>query len=102
VFSEQEPQYLVECLWPGVSADDLRLLDTRADASVTRLSQTGETVRYLGSLLVREDEVVFCMFEGEPPAITRAAEEAEIPFGRILEAIHSPWSETGAGSSSSS
>jgi len=40
---------------------------------------------------MREDEVVLCLFEGAEPAVREAAERAEVPFERILEAARSPW-----------
>jgi hypothetical protein len=84
-------EYLAECFWPGVQDADLGALDQRATASAAELSDSGEVVRYLGSLLMREDEVVLCRFEGSESAVRRVAELAAIPFERILEARHSPW-----------
>jgi hypothetical protein len=84
-------EYLAECFWPGVHESDLIALDARVNASAAELSAAGDVVRYLGSLLMREDEVVLCRFEGSEPAVRRVAERAAIPFERILEAGHSPW-----------
>jgi hypothetical protein len=86
-------EYLAECFWPGVSESDLLALDERASASAAELSADGEAVRYIGSLLMREDEVVLCRFEGSEPAVRRVAERAAIPFERILEAGRSPWTQ---------
>jgi Protein of unknown function (DUF4242) len=77
--------FVAECFWTGVSGDDLLALDERAQRSVAGMAREGEQVRYLGSLLVREDEVVLCFFEGSAANVRRAAERAEIPFERILE-----------------
>ena len=86
----QQREYLAECFWPGVTEQDLHLLDERAAASAAELSQDGQ-VRYLGSLLMREDEVVLCRFAGAEELVRRAAERAAIPFERILETAVSPW-----------
>jgi len=83
-------EYLAECFWPGVHESDLIALDDRVNASAAELSADGDVVRYLGSLLMREDEVVLCRFEGSESAVRRVAERAAIPFERILEADHSP------------
>ena len=85
-------EYLAECFWPGVQETDLSALDQRARASAAAVSGTGQVVRYLGSLLMRQDEVVLCRFEGSEPLVRRVAEAAAIPFERILEAASSPWS----------
>jgi Protein of unknown function (DUF4242) len=77
--------FVAECFWTGVSGDDLPALDQRAQRSADGLARKGEQVRYLGSLLMREDEVVLCFFEGSAASVRRAAELAEIPFDRILE-----------------
>jgi hypothetical protein len=83
--------FVAECFWTGVRGDDLSALDQRAERSAAGLASEGEQVRYLGSLLVREDEVVLCFFEGSATSVRRAAERAQIPFDRILETIGSPW-----------
>lgn len=85
-------EYVAECFWPGVRDRDLGVLDEHVVLATSQLSAAGEDVRYLGSLLMREDEVVLCRFAGSQTAVRRAAERAAIPFERILEADHSPWS----------
>jgi len=84
-------EYVVECFWPGVDTEALRSLDARATVSSGELTSGGLPVRYLGSLLMRDDEVVLCLFEGTEAAVRQAAERAEVPFERILEADRSPW-----------
>ena len=42
-----------------------------------------ETCRYLGSILLREDEVVLCQFEGTAETVRDVAERAQIPFERL-------------------
>jgi hypothetical protein len=86
-----ESAYVAECFWPGVSERDLSALDERTQARVAELSRGGANVRYLGSLLLRADEVVLCRFEGDAHAVRVAAESAAIPFERILEMAESPW-----------
>jgi hypothetical protein len=86
-----EGTYVAECFWPGVSERDLSALDERTQACVAELSQDGKDVRYLGSLLLRSDEVVLCRFEGDADAVRVAAESAAIPFERILETAESSW-----------
>jgi len=86
--SQPASEFVVECLWPDVHADDLRALDERATDVV---AAEGGSVRYLGSLLMREDEVVLCLFRGELEAIQRVADTARIPYDRILETARSPW-----------
>ena len=46
---------------------------------------------YLGSILLREDEVVLCQFEGTTEAVLEVARSAEIPFERLLESARSRW-----------
>lgn len=93
---EATTEYLAECFWPGVDEAAVHALDARAGASAGELTRAGEPVRYLGSILMREDEVVLCLFEGTEEVVRRAAARAEIPFERILEATGSPWPITNA------
>lgn len=83
--------FVAECFWIGVTDDDLRHLDERAARAIERIEAGGDPVRYLGSVLMRADEVVLCFFEGTAEGVRRAAEDAAIPFERILETASSPW-----------
>ena len=60
-------------------------LDARAIASAVEVSRYRQRVRRLGSLLMREHEVVLRRFEGSEAAVHSAAERAAIPYERILE-----------------
>jgi hypothetical protein len=81
--------FVAECFWPGVSTDDVEALDRRARAAA---AETGpdRPIRYLGSILIREDEVVFCQFEGCADTVRETAERAGVPFDRILATRRSP------------
>lgn len=79
--------FIAECFWPGVRETDLHALDERAAVKAKEV----DGVVYLGSVLMREDEVVLCHFRGASEAVTQAAQAAEIPFARILETAQSPW-----------
>lgn len=86
-----ETEYVAECFWPGVRDLDLQALDERVVAVAAELCGAGEDIRYLGSMLMRTDEVVLCLFAGSEAAVRRAVEAAPIPCERILEAARSPW-----------
>jgi hypothetical protein len=88
-FSTDEATFVAECFWPGVTELDLGALDRRAIASAEDVSRDGEPVRYLGSILMRVDEVVLCRFEGGADAVRLVAERAAIPFDRIVETFQS-------------
>jgi hypothetical protein len=81
--------FVAECFWPGVTELDLGALDRLATAAAEDLSRAGEPVRYLGSILMRVDEVVLCRFEGGADAVRLVAERAAIPFDRIVETFQS-------------
>ena len=76
--AEHAASFVAECYWPDVREEDVRALDQRIAASLA-----GD-VRYLGSVLIREDEVVLCHFEGAADAIRRVAERARVPYERLL------------------
>jgi hypothetical protein len=89
--AETSTGFVVECFWVGVKDDDLTALDRRVDSCVVGLTKDGESIRYLGSMLMPEDEVVLCFFEGSAAAVHKAAERAEIPFERILQSGGTAW-----------
>jgi hypothetical protein len=74
-----------------VSAADLELarLDAaRASAASKEATESGKTVRYLGSTLIPSDETCFALFEA-PSAedVRRLLERASLPYDRIVEAV---------------
>ena len=83
--------FFAECFWPGVTPAQVKALDDRASLTAGRTSRAGQEVRYRGSMLVPEDEVVFCFFEG-PTAdtVARVARDARIPFARIVQSTALP------------
>jgi hypothetical protein len=78
--AERAASFVAECYWPDVREEEVRDLDQRIAAALTH------DVRYLGSVLLREDEVVLCHFEGSADAIRRVAERARVPYERLLAA----------------
>jgi hypothetical protein len=80
--AERAASFVAECYWPDVREEDMRALDQRIAASLA------DDVRYLGSVLIREDEVVLCQFEGTADAIRGVAERARVPYERLLAATH--------------
>jgi hypothetical protein len=78
-------EFVAECFWTGVTEADLARLDLKAHTCAEQ-----SDVRYLGSMLMREDDVVFCFFDGAShDAVASVATRAEIPFERIVESIRS-------------
>jgi Protein of unknown function (DUF4242) len=91
--SEEAPiavtEYLAECLWPGVTQAEMDDVDARARSSAELDAR--RDVRYLGSILMPGDEVVFFVFTGPSAKAVRAvATGAEIPFERIVPSIRRP------------
>ena len=86
----ESESFVAECFWPDVDDADLAGLDRRIDRVIAELA-AAQPVRYLGSILLREDEVVLCQFEGTAERVRDVAERAAIPFERILATAHSPW-----------
>lgn len=74
----ESSSFVAECFWPGVREEDVRALDERIGACLLG------GVCYLGSILIREDEVVLCQFDGPAAAVREVAERARVPFERLL------------------
>ena len=86
--AEHAASFVAECYWPDVREEEVRALDQRITDSLS------DDVRYLGSVLIREDEVVLCHFAGSADAIRRVAERARVPYERLLAAtVTSPSEE---------
>ncbi len=76
--AEHAASFVAECYWPDVHEEEVRTLDQRISASLA------DDVRYLGSVLIREDEVVLFHFEGSADAIRRVATRAGVRYERLL------------------
>jgi hypothetical protein len=73
--------FLVERYWPGVTADDVRVVDDL----LTRLS--GAEAKFLASTLVLADEVVFFEFRAvDDAAVLALARRAGLPCDRLVSA----------------
>ncbi len=73
---------VAECLLPGLPPATAELLATQIRAALA--GQPGAGVRFLGALLMTEDEVLLCLFSGPQQAVRAVSERAGLPFERIL------------------
>jgi hypothetical protein len=72
--------YLVECYWPGVDTDAVHAALARAGAE--------RDVHCVESILVPEDEIVLCVFEGPSAAAVRDASlRSGLPSERVTPSI---------------
>ena len=81
-----EATYLVECFWPGLTPESVEAADSRVRDCVRQLRAGGARLRYVGSVAVPEDDVVFFEFEGAThEQVSDAATAAGIAFERVVE-----------------
>lgn len=86
--------YFVECYWPGVDEQELtnvveRLMTTPRDE---------ESVAWITSILVLEDEIVLCVAQGpSADALRASAQRAGLPVERVVQCLQivSPAAESG-------
>ena len=77
--------YLVEAFAPG--STEVAAVEARARDAAIELSRAGARIRYLRSILIREDETWFHMFEAESiDTVRTAATLARLGAHRIVEA----------------
>jgi hypothetical protein len=89
VVEAETGSFVAECFWPDVREQDVRELDRRIVACAEALGARAG-VRYLGSILIREDEVVLCQFEGPLTAVREVVEQAAVPLDRLLATAVAP------------
>jgi hypothetical protein len=93
VGDQMETTYLVECFWPGVTREAVEAANARARDRAALLRREGSSLRFLGSLLVPDDEVVFFQFRAtSSEEVARASLEAQLPFDRVAVSL---WLEPG-------
>lgn len=79
--------YLVECYWPAISEQKLSAAVLRVREEASELRRHGRDVEFLGSILVPEDETVFCLFDGAEEDVRAVSERAGMPFERVLASL---------------
>ena len=77
---------VVECFRSGVGQEDLLDLNRRIMAAMVDLAAGADGSVYRGSILVLDDEVVLCLFDGPLATVRRIVERAGVPHERILRA----------------
>jgi hypothetical protein len=74
--------YIVERYWPGVTEADVRLTAAALRAA------GGTDVRYLGSILMPEDEVVLFQFDAvSAHRVAASGEQAGLRCDRVVSAV---------------
>jgi len=79
---------VAECLLPGVNQAVAEALNAQVRAELTR---SRSPVVFFGSLLIPEDEVLLCLFAGQPAEVRAVSEQAQLPFERILRCVGVGW-----------
>ena len=84
---EQTQSFLAELYRPGVREEALAERLARADEAALQLRGQGRRVDLRGTILVRTDETVFCLFDGREDDVRAAGELAGLSFARVLESL---------------
>ena len=83
------PKYYVERHLPGITSEQLTAAAGRAKSTTAEMTKEGTPVRYLRSTFVPGEDKCYCLFDGPSEKVVKEANErAEIPFERIVEAMH--------------
>ncbi|HIC79466.1 MAG TPA: DUF4242 domain-containing protein [Kiloniellaceae bacterium] len=83
------PKYMVERHLPGITGDQLSAAAARAKLTTAQMSDEGTPIRYLRSTFVPGEEKCYCLFDGpSADAVEQANQRAEIPYERVVEAMH--------------
>jgi hypothetical protein len=67
--------------------EKLAVVVERAQKAARELRRQGRELRFHGSVLLPEDETVFCFFDGEEADVRAASEQAGMPFERVLASL---------------
>lgn len=82
-------KFLVERYLPGITPDQLGGAAKAAKSTTAQMAQEGTPVRYLRSTFVPGEEKCYCLFEGPTAdAVKTANDRAQLPYERIVEAMH--------------
>lgn len=94
--SESPSLFIVERMVPGMTDELLMEVQRLLHQAARRVTSAGEEVRYLRCTFIPEQQRCICLFEaGNPAAVRRVNETAQVPFRQISAAIE--FREPGAG-----
>ena len=81
--------YMVERHLPQITPDELAAAALRAKNTTMEMSGEGTPIRYLRSIFVPGEDKCICLFEGPTTeSVEQANRRANIPFERVVEALH--------------
>ena len=79
--------YMVERNLKGITMDQLRAAQMRAIETSAALTAQGRQVRYIRTTFIPGEHKAMCLFEAAGPELAEQCNrQAEIPFGRVVEA----------------
>ena len=82
------PTFLVERYWPGIDLATLVSALPRLEAAARAMTDEGDPVEHVGSILMPVDEVVFSLFAaGDERLVRELNARADLPVDRIAEAV---------------
>ncbi len=80
--------FMAECFWPGVTAQKVADAGERVRQASHPIKSDDGFARYLGSILIPQDEIALFLVEAASiAAATQLARQAAIPSERILEIV---------------
>jgi hypothetical protein len=81
--------YIAERYLPGITQEQLLDAARRAKLATAEMTTAGTPVTYLRSTFLPGDQTCYCLFEGpSEQAVRDANNKAEIPYERIIPAVH--------------
>jgi hypothetical protein len=81
------PTYVVECYWPEITEELVRVTFGRI-ASAARRGSNAERVKLLGCILMPSDGMVLFLFRAATAGLVKEQSWlSEVPFDRIVESI---------------
>jgi hypothetical protein len=82
------PIYLVDRSLPGITMNQLVLMQKSAIETSQRFTKEGKSVRYIRSMFVPREAHCMCVFEAANSAFVKEVNEAaNLPFNSIVEAL---------------
>lgn len=90
------PKYMVERFLPQITNEQLVAAAARAKSTTAQMTEEGTPIRYLRSIFIPGEEKCFCLFDAPSAELVEEANErAQIPFDRVVEALHISSEELG-------
>lgn len=81
-------RFVIERYAPGLTLEAMKADEGRVRTAAAAMTRAGRRVRYVGSIVIADEETAFSVFEADDAeAVAEANRRASVPFDRVVPIV---------------